>query len=284
MVTTAACSDPTGPGTGAGPIQSPLVFEAIDESGGPFAIKNGLYTMLPDGSGLREHFSVTTNGYSTFSLAWSRDRKRIALVKPTDGSVHVLDPSTGDAQQVSGPTDFSSRPTLRWHPDNRRLALLHCGGLCGVTTLIDVETGVAERTELSYGGLDWNRDGSLITFVLRDPNGVDQVNVMRPDGSGRRTLTDGGESAFATRWSPDGATILFRTRGSVWTVPVQGDTARVIAPASGIIPDFYGTPVAWSPDGRHVAFTRLGQLAIARADGAEQHIVPTPGWVAWLDW
>jgi Tol biopolymer transport system component len=259
------------------------VFEAIDESGGPGAIKNGLYTMLPDGSGLREHYSVTGGGYTTFNMAWSPDRKRIALVKPTDGSVHVLDPSSGDARQIAAPTSLLFRPTLRWHPDNRRVALLSCGGACGIR-LVDVATGQSEDTGWNYGSLDWSRDGGFIAFVLRDLSNVDQVNVMRPDGSGRRTLTDGAESTFHTRWSPDGSTLLFRTRQSLWAVPVQGAVARMIAPASGIIPDYFWTPGAWSPDGRHVAYTRLGQLAIARADGTDERIVPTPGWVAWLDW
>lgn len=281
--TMVGCHDPNGPGSNDGPARSPLVFEAIDESAGPLAIKNGLYTMLPDGSGLRELFSVTSAGYSTFTVAWSPDRKRIALVKPTDGSVHLLDASTGDARLLAGPTEFGFRPSLRWHPDNRRVALLYCGGPCGMN-LVDVETGDFETSGLNFSGLDWNRDGSFITFVLRDQSNVDQVTVMRPDGSGRRTLTDGTDAAFSTRWSPDGTTILFRTRTSVWVVPLQGDVARIIAPASGIIPDYYGTPAAWSPDGRHVAYTRLGQLAIARADGTDQHIVPTPGWVAFLDW
>jgi Tol biopolymer transport system component len=93
----------------------------------------------------------------------------------------------------------------------------------------------------------WSPDGSLIAF-----SGRAGLSVIRPDGTGRRTLphTEGGEYPS---WSPDGSRIAFNSN-------LTGDHVMYIAQADGSnVVDLShageGWQVHWSPDGRSVLFT-----------------------------
>ena len=119
----------------------------------------------------------------------------------------------------------------------------------------------------------WSPDGSRIAFrmLFNEPG----IYVMDRDGSDLRRITDLAEpyvqpewglwdSAFA--WSPDGTRIAFaypaHASGPGWTRPssiyaVDVDDGRV-APLVG--PNANGSaiaPIAWSPDGRKLAFGRI---------------------------
>lgn len=82
-----------------------------------------------------------------------------------------------------------------------------------------------------------------------------QVWLIGADGSDHRPLTSGG-SEFAPRWAPDGRRLVFATRegGSLQLHVRWMDTgattqlAQILRAPSG---------VAWSPDGRWIAFTML---------------------------
>ncbi len=78
--------------------------------------------------------------------------------------------------------------------------------------------------------------------------------IVNADGSDHRPLTTGSENHWSPRWSPDGGRLIYLS-GEDHAAQVYcrwmdtGQTARLAqltAPASGI---------AWSPDGRHIAFS-----------------------------
>jgi Tol biopolymer transport system component len=85
--------------------------------------------------------------------------------------------------------------------------------------------------------------------------------VMRPDGSGRRRLTDGGAPA----WSADGRRLAFERvpENSLSRLHVLGRRAPLTAPG------VEEHSPAWSPDGRRLAFVRR----IDRDGGEEYDIV-----------
>lgn len=51
-------------------------------------------------------------------------------------------------------------------------------------------------------------------------------------------------------WSPDGQSLAFSYQGRLWTVPVEGGTARQLTTGPG-----YHSQPSFSPDGRYVAYT-----------------------------
>ena len=98
------------------------------------------------------------------------------------------------------------------------------------------------------------------------------VQVMRPDGTGRRTLTKSDDREIDAQWSPDGTRISFQRwrwaegedwRDSwIWTMRPDGSDPRPLA---------QGTSARWSPDGRRLVFNRATQegsgLYVIDADG-----------------
>ncbi len=86
-------------------------------------------------------------------------------------------------------------------------------------------------------------------------------------GAGSRTIPLSDDSTaveIQPRWSPDGARLLFLTRGGVSVAPALGGTSRAVAPGGGRIGV---TSATWSPDGREIAFTRVDSLFVVPADG-----------------
>src|SRR6266571_8630916 len=66
------------------------------------------------------------------------------------------------------------------------------------------------------------------------------------------------------RWSPDGARLLFLTRGGASVAPALGGSSRpILAPtAAGTV-----NSATWSPDGREIAFTRRDSLFAIPSEG-----------------
>jgi dipeptidyl aminopeptidase/acylaminoacyl peptidase len=98
-------------------------------------------------------------------------------------------------------------------------------------------------------------DGKTITFTLASVDwGANQriPNLWRIDidGSGLRRLVE-DPGASSARWSPDGTTVAFVLRGSVFVVPASGGTARQVSKRTGV------ADISWHPDGRSVYFLAL---------------------------
>lgn len=70
--------------------------------------------------------------------------------------------------------------------------------------------------------------------------------------------------------SPDGSELLFvdgqgaPPKGPLRTLPILGGAPRRIG-------DFIAETAAWSPDGNRIAYTNLGELFVAGADGSDPH-------------
>ena len=131
----------------------------------------------------------------------------------------------------------SPDPTLNlgcpaWSPDASRLAGEGFddsnAARNGIYTVRASDGGGLTRVTTSPGGDhdvlgDYSPDGRQIVF-LRD-NLVDEEHntlmVVNVDGSDPRVLTD-RKVGLASRWSPDGKTILTEANGSLLLVPVDG--------------------------------------------------------------
>ena len=102
-------------------------------------------------------------------------------------------------------------------------------------------------------------DGRLVAYSAG--NSSRMRIFIRPRGGGRTIPLSDDSTAVETeaRWSPDGNSLLFLTRGGVSVAPALGGSARpVVAPASNNAV----TTAVWSPNGQQIAFVRGDSLQV----------------------
>jgi Tol biopolymer transport system component len=159
---------------------------------------------------------------------------------------------------------------LCWAPEGKRLAVTRLAkDQSSETVLLDPETGKKEPLNLLAGAkiLDWSRDGE--TFLLSYPK----------DNRFRLGLAAKGEKEprelvelkvrFASfsvgRFSPDGKKVLFtdadpeQKDAYKWSMSSRPHLLDIASKKRQPLPGFPGnaccTGVAWSPDGKRVAYT-----------------------------
>jgi len=96
--------------------------------------------------------------------------------------------------------------------------------------------------------------------------------AMRPNGSGQHVLV---EDASQPAWTPDSRRIAYVAGDGIHVIGIGGTGDRVLVSGRAKSP-------AWSPDGKSLAFARDGSLVVLR-DGVEHPLVPDqfPEWIAW---
>ena len=115
----------------------------------------------------------------------------------------------------------------------------------------------------------------LIAYVS-DANGSTQIYVKRPDGTGKRQLTNTLGNNTDPVWSPDGSRLAFIStrdgRAEVYVMNFDGSAARRLTNDPGI----EGPPI-WSPNGSRLAFTRTATTSgakpaifVVNSDGANE--------------
>jgi Tol biopolymer transport system component len=247
-----------------------------------FEQKSGYGTYLVvarlDGSAMRR---VTGGPFDDTFPHWSPDGRTILFERRGRGqdvwSVRAdgrgLRRLTRDRRSA---LDVTGEP---WAPDGRRFVYDGCSVKCGDVYVRDAQGRSRPRRLTRNGGNEsatWSPDGSLIAFFsggneAGEPHVSAELNVVRPDGSGRRNVSrartralyldrDGREMS----WSPDGRWIVFAAasirdpEGSahLWVVRHDGSRARLLLHASNRAGADDHVP-AWSPDGRWIAFARV---------------------------
>jgi Tol biopolymer transport system component len=163
-----------------------------------------LYTVAPDGSGLRQ---LTRGDAFDFGADWSPDGSRILfgrLVGETSTDLFTVQPDgSGLLRLTDNPRTHEERPA--YSPDGKRIAY--------TAVLADEDLWVmnadGSEQKLLLGGRPpdgspaWSPDGRQIAFVHSG-----RIAVMGSDGSKVRVLGSGPRGSHP-QWSPDGSRILF---------------------------------------------------------------------------
>lgn len=129
-------------------------------------------------------------------------------------------------------------------------------------------SGFAKLPPDGAGTVAWSPDGRLVGAADLTAKGVELTIVDAATGAPVRTSARGaGPSTIdATDWSPDGATIAYRTRGQA--------TLKLFDVATGgvrVLPDAPLSAWAWSPDGRTLLGIRGRRIVtIDVASGAQR--------------
>jgi RNA polymerase sigma factor (sigma-70 family) len=200
--------------------------------------------------------------------------------------------------------DIAASPPV-WSPDGKQLVIGtgHHVEQHSIYTTTRISIDGSRREELSVPPedmvQDWSPDGRwLLTASQRDAKIGWQLDVMRPDGTERRRITDGG-NPFAGRFSPDGRRVLFfdPARGKqsgIWVIDFDGKNGRAVFP----VDQRTNASACWSPDGQAIAITltnvypsaagvsRPVRVVVMDLDGGHRHEfdVPNGGMSDMPDW
>ena len=196
------------------------------------------------------------------SLAWSPDGERLAFSTGCGRSdIWVVN------RDGSGLTMLGPGVGPYWSPDGSKIAF--STSTDGVNSRIGIMSANGADWTLfpASSGSDWpgpwSPDGSLLTFGHNEP-AVDfehtrfETWLMRPDGSGRRRLTEShaGYREGLSAWSPDGRYFTFvavpqmeEWRGArIYVARADGSGAREIAIGRPVGASEYGDmDPSWAP-------------------------------------
>ena len=222
----------------------------------------------------------------------------------TYGHLFALDPRTGQRVRLTfGPTN-EPRGLARWSPNGEKFLYMSESPTPGSFDLIVEDADGSNRRPLfttngSYiFGAAWSPDSSRIVLTV-EPQGAEQESLLFLDtATGRQHTVELGmreRGATSVSWSKHDV-IAFEavatgtssdSVGELYTVKPDGTDLHVLArpqyPEQGL------AEPRWSPDGRHIVFTReqpLGnvEVVVVGPEGNLLRRVPTrPGArsVAW---
>jgi TolB protein len=162
-----------------------------------------LFVVRPDGTDLRR---ITHLPRYNGSPSWGPDGKRIAFVSDRDDAfnIYTMTPTGDDQRPVThgeGTTVFAGYG--RWSPDGTRIVYQASGPQRDdPPSLYWLSVDGGEPQALTTGAMaDWSPDGRWIAFH-RQASKVDQLFVVRPDGTSLVQLTTDATWKAWARWRP----------------------------------------------------------------------------------
>jgi Tol biopolymer transport system component len=251
----------------AGSLKPPLPEELSYTAG------NGVWLIRPDGTRHRlveGLYKRSPDGLLRLTRAisgveWSPDGSKLLAFRSGSAPALVLVDDRGD---VGAPVARRASQGS-WSPDGTRIAFVRPERDAGHVIYVASSDGRHVKQVGTYGqygqygagpSFSWSPDGHRLVYAGRWKSGLFVV-----DATGRgapRSILPGARVA-SPRWSPDGLLIAFQSGGQVYVVRPDGTRPQQIADGQGI---------AWSPEGRLVAFLgtsreSYGAVSVVRPDG-----------------
>lgn len=201
--------------------------------------------------------------------AWSPDGSQIAFSsyelvgERTEKELYLMDADGANMRRLTNSPGSDWYPS--WCPDGTRIAFVSERDGDKEVYVMNADGSGQQNVTLSPGADSqpaWSPKGGQIAF-RSDREGVSQILLMAPDGFDLRVIPGLPSSSHEPTWSPSGTQLAVRTRSDIRIMEVDGtEVARLDPGWSG-----YGD-LAWSPDGRELAFEVLDS-----GKGMEIHVL-----------
>jgi TolB protein len=261
-----------------------IVFSGVVSPPGP--VRNQLWAIAPDGTGLTNLSNSASNDYEP---AVSADGRKIAFTRNDDLWVMNFDGS-GQTRLTFGRQTpiFCCSNEVSWSPDGNKIAFASgelSPGNYDIYVIHADGTGLTRlTTDPAFDDAPaWSPDGGEIAFT----RGEQDVYVMNSDGTGQTNLTtDTGSAASSPNWSPDGSKLVFTLNDQLYTMYSDG-TGKT--PLFSTPTTEFTTPV-WSPDATQIAYTHLvghgsgASLRAVNSDGTGERIIFHADALNGIDW
>lgn len=199
-----------------------------------------------------------TGAHLDVPLDFSPDSKDLLFIRVTTddgrGSLMKLRVGSGTITTITPPgrmlfADDYFGPSATWSPDGTQIAYAATDAT-GSTTAMEVFVANADGTNAKalispatfVTAANWSPDGRWIAFDQPIVRGLHGEFVIRPDGTGLTSLTDGFNAGVCcARWSPESTTLLVagtladNLQSQLLIVPVDGSAIAQVTS----IPGFY---------------------------------------------
>jgi Tol biopolymer transport system component len=269
--------------TGTAPIWSPsgrqLAFMGKDGSLRVADVATGEVRVLADG---KSHRALYRYPDLNDLPVWRPDGSAVIASTVVDTVQHelfVTEPDGRGARLLRSLGANADDP--EWSPDGRSIAFTRYGT---TPTIMVGDDRLRRLRVLAQQGSEptWSPDGSQLAYIggskprwSLSPFVGSGIFVVGADGHGRRRITRGKD--WSPAWSPDGTTLAFARAtendgSALYLLKLGTRPARLIFDAGDVGENGESgevVSIAWSPDGKRIAF-RLTSFAAMKYYGPDE--------------
>src|SRR5215472_15623019 len=207
--------------------------------GGNLSGHSNVYTINPDGTGLRQLTHVGAN-QAAGAPDWSPGGDKIVYASNQTGDyrIWVMNADGSGQARVADDPGFADLDPA-WSPDGTRILFSRCDDHLGFILTCDLEVMNAAGGGMrrlagghwTYVRGQYSPDGRRIVVAADRGGFLSALWVMRADGTGLHRITRPSLEAFWPGWSPDGRRIVFTDNccqggSNIWTVRPDGTGLR----------------------------------------------------------